>query len=159
LKEAARITPSLISATNTAIATNYQFTDSGVNRGGEYQYWIQSIANDGSVTLHGPMSVKVTTPCMEIVVPLFTAVSSVYPNPVRTSANFDINVKEGETATLRVFNVRGQVVREFTDIRTGTHSIVWDKRDNSGREVGSGVYFYRLTSQSVDIVQRMVVLK
>jgi len=56
-------------------------------------------------------------------------------------------------------SIRGQLVREFADIRGGAHSIVWDRRDNSGREVGSGVYFYRLTSPSVDTVQRMVVIK
>jgi len=159
VSDAILITQYIIPVTNTVNFTSYQFTDNNVTMGGEYFYWIQSIANDGSVTLHGPMIVKVTTPCMEIIVPLLTAVSSVYPNPVRTNANFDINVKEGETATLRVFNARGQIVRDFTDIRTGTHNIVWDRRDNSGREVGSGVYFYRLTSPSVDNVRRMIVVR
>ena len=86
---------------------------------------------------------------------------SMFPNPVRTgaSATFDLGVKNGEIATLQIFNIRGQLVREFPALQAGNQRINWDMRDSNNREVTSGIYFYRLSSPSVDSVQRMVVIR
>ena len=51
---------------------------------------------------------------------------------------------------LEVFNVLGQSVRllvdePFQDV--GVWTVVWDGRDESGRILGSGVYFYELAEQ------------
>jgi len=159
LADAVRITPNMIAARNTAQVQSYNFADERVSRGGEYAYWIQSIHNDGSMEFHGPVSVKVVTVEAVLEMPLFTVMSGVYPNPVRDNASFDVSVKEGEVATLRIFNIRGQLVREYDDIRTGVHKIQWDGRDTNNRHVASGVYFYKLTSPSANSVQRMVVVK
>jgi len=155
LADATRITSNLIAATNTSTTREYSFTDSGVNRGGEYVYWLQAIHNDGSSEFFASTPIRVVDTNAVTSLPLYTVLHGVYPNPVRSSANFDVSVKEGETAVLRIFNVRGQMVREFNDIRTGVNNISWDRKCNLGREVGSGVYFYRLTSPSVDSVQRI----
>ena len=109
--------------------------------------------------LHGPISVIIETGEVVPNLPLFTSMSNVYPNPVQHSANFDVQVKEGETANLRIFNVRGQVIKEYLNIPSDFRNIVWDRKDTLGREVSSGVYFYKLTSPSVENVRRMILMK
>ena len=159
VSDAIRITHNIIPATNTSMMSEYRFYDENVQRGAEYLYWIQAIVNDGAIMFHGPISVLVKTGEVVPNLPLFTAVSNVFPNPVRNEANFSVSVKEGETAVLKIFNVRGQLVREFADIREGERSIKWDRRCSMGNEVGSGVYFIRLISPTVESVQRMVLMK
>ena len=48
-----------------------------------------------------------------------TTMPSVYPNPLRLglSANIDVKVKENESATLKIFNIKGPLVKEFQDIQ------------------------------------------
>jgi hypothetical protein len=86
---------------------------------------------------------------------------SVYPNPVRTNsqATFEISVKDDQRATLQIFNIRGQLVREFVNLGAGNHKVIWDQKDNNNREVGTGIYFYRITSPSADEVKRMVIIR
>ena len=73
--------------------------------------------------------------------------------------SFQIDVKEGETAKLEIFNIRGQLVREYQEILPGNSMIEWNGRDKDNRDVASGIYFYRLTSPSVHSVRRMVIIK
>jgi hypothetical protein len=160
IADVVRITQNLIPATNTALAKEYSFVDERVRPGEEYIYWLQAYLNDGSIKLFGPENVKVSD--VEIPqLPLATTMSALYPNPIRLGyvANIDVSVKENETATLQIFNIRGQMVREYVGLQAGSHKLVWNQRDYANREVSSGVYFYRLTSESVSEVRRAVLLK
>jgi hypothetical protein len=161
IADAIRITQNLIPATNTSVASEYSFVDNRVERGTEYTYWLQAINSDGSIETFGPVSVKVCEGEIEALLPLATSISAVYPNPlsVRSNANFEVSVKENETAVLQIFNIKGQIVREYTGLQAGNHKLIWNQRDFASREVASGVYFYRLTSESVNEVRRMVIIK
>jgi hypothetical protein len=158
---AIRISQNIIPATNTSVTREYSFVDNKAERGTEYAYWLQAINNDGSIELFGPVSVEIYEEEIEVLLPLATSISAVYPNPLRSSsnANFEVSVKENETAVLQIFNIRGQIVREYTGLQAGQHKLVWNQRDSANREVASGVYFYRLTSESVNEVRRMILLK
>jgi hypothetical protein len=154
-----QLTQSLIPATNTSLIQDYEFTDADVVRGVEYWYWLQSSSNDGTFQFH-EIGLHVFIPLEGIVeLPQLTTMNNVYPNPVRSDAHFEVSVKAGETARLRIFNIRGQIVKEFVDIPEGENKFTWDRRDSTGRDVSSGVYFYQLSSPSVHSVRRMVVVK
>ena len=47
---------------------------------------------------------------------------------------------------LAVYGILGQQLRLLVEERqaAGTYQIGWDGRDERGREVGAGIYFYRL---------------
>ena len=65
--------------------------------------------------------------------------------------------------SLRVYNLRGQIVRTLIDGRMerGEWSIVWDGRDEEGRKVSSGIYVYRLVVEggAWTEARRMVLIK
>ena len=163
IDDAIRITRDMIPARNTSTIQTYSFisTDNiyNVSEGAIFEYWLQMIYNDRTSRFHGPITVNIKSETTQIDVPLYTMINNVFPNPVTNIAHFGVQVKEGETAVLRIFNVRGQLVKEFETLRSGVHNFTWDSRDNQGREVSTGVYFYRLTSDTVDSVRRMVIIK
>ena len=41
----------------------------------------------------------------------------------------------------------------------GRHEVVWDGRDDDGREASSGVYLYRLEAGPYDETKRMIMVK
>ena len=158
------ITPNMIPATNTAFPTRYDFIDNQIYIDGdnlnqiELLYWIEIRFSDGTTDLHGPIQVSIEreeTPGLT----LFTALHSVYPNPVVDTANFEFRIKTGETATLQIFNIRGQMIREYRNLSDGHSKISWDRRCTMGREVSSGVYFYRLSNQNYSSMRRMVIVR
>ena len=55
-------------------------------------------------------------------------------------------IATAESAKLAVYSPMGELVRTFVldHQNPGKYHIVWDGRDDAGRELGSGVYFYRL---------------
>jgi flagellar hook assembly protein FlgD len=53
------------------------------------------------------------------------------------------------------------MVRELvkSDLPAGTHKVVWDGTDDDGRDVGSGVYFYRMTIGDFTATKKMLLIK
>ena len=45
------------------------------------------------------------------------------------------------------------------EIASGEYQINWDGKDGSGKEVSSGIYFYRLKAGEYFEVKKMVLLK
>ncbi len=156
---AVRITAQ-IAATNTSTVQTYNVTDTEVSPATTYYYWLQVVEGNGSIVVHGP--VKAVTNNEVIVIPVDnTLLNNSYPNPLRAnrSSNFAIEVKDGESAELVIYNVKGQVVKSYTNIPAGRHVKVWNGKDNSNKTCAAGVYFYRLSSPTYSNIKKMVILK
>jgi T5SS/PEP-CTERM-associated repeat protein len=86
---------------------------------------------------------------------------SVMPNPFnpRTTIRFDLAV--AGSARLSVFDLAGRLIRTMIDenLPQGSHEAVWDGRDSSGKEVGSGTYLARLESGGEIEVVRMELVR
>jgi hypothetical protein len=84
------------------------------------------------------------------------------PNPFNpiTTIKFVAPVGGGHV-TLEVIDVAGRVVRTLVDGHRGEgeHGATWNGRDEQGREVASGVYFYRLTAPKTELTRKMLLLK
>ena len=64
-------------------------------------------------------------------------------------------------ATLVVYDVTGARVRTLVDgaVQAGPHRLTWDGRNDQRQPVGSGVYFYRLSTGGKSLTKKMVLLK
>ncbi len=84
-----------------------------------------------------------------------------HPNPFNPSTTISFTLPEAGQVALRVFDVRGRLVRTLADgsFEAGTHSVEWNATDGSGRRVASGIYFYRLISDGLDRTQKMILMK
>jgi len=60
-----------------------------------------------------------------------------------------------------VYNLRGQKVKILINetLESGNHTVVWDGRDQNNKQVSSGIYFYKLKTESHEKTKRMVLLK
>ena len=84
-----------------------------------------------------------------------------YPNPFNPETQIRFELPKISRVTLQVFNSLGQRVRILVDehLSPGRYSTKWDGRDDFGRSLSSGVYFYRLDAARFSRTQRMLLLK
>ncbi|MCC7429468.1 T9SS type A sorting domain-containing protein, partial [bacterium] len=81
-----------------------------------------------------------------------------FPNPFNpnTTIVYELPNKAGK---LLIFNAKGEKVREFL-LEKKSGSVVWNGTDFSGKQVSSGIYFYRLeTENGFSETKKMVLLK
>jgi flagellar hook assembly protein FlgD len=93
-----------------------------------------------------------------------------YPNPFNPSTTipFHISCKSQDASrkspihtTLSIYNILGQKVRTLVDEEKlpGEYQVIWDGKDNSGKEVSSGIYFYQLKTGNYKETKRMLLVK
>ncbi len=85
-----------------------------------------------------------------------------FPNPFNPQTTIAFELPERDAVTLRVFDVGGRLVREMISgevYNQGRHEAVWNGRDDGGRQLSSGTYFYRLEAGEFSETKRMVLIK
>jgi len=82
------------------------------------------------------------------------------PNPARGSCLIRYALSKPSPVLLKVYDVSGRMVRELEKgmRSSGANSVRWDGRDESGRPVAGGVYFYRLEVSEKSWVGKTVLL-
>lgn len=157
--DAVLITPSMVQATNTSTACTYAHEDHEVAAGTSYWYWLESVDFNSS-EMHGPSSVIVPSDPGTPVLPVITSVSDIYPNPFRIGANtnIDVNVKAGDNASLTIYNSRGQAVKT-SSLFDGLNQINWNGVDDNGNSCSSGIYYIRVSSNSLSVTKKLVLVK
>jgi bacillopeptidase F len=77
--------------------------------------------------------------------------SETSPNPARGRATLNLGLPVAARVTLRVYNLKGQVVATLLDAEVrgaGHHVVTWDGRTTEGERAASGVYFFRLDTRA-----------
>ena len=89
-----------------------------------------------------------------------TIISS-WPNPTSGRSTLSFRLTSTGSARLTVYDIRGRRVRDLVTDRlpTGTNSIQWDGKDNTGQPVSAGVYFYQLVTGGKSYSQKIVLLR
>jgi len=85
-----------------------------------------------------------------------------HPNPFNPTTSISFILSKPTQASLRVFDLSGRLVRVLMDeqaLESGSHSVTWNGTDGRGRQVATGVYFYRLDTPETSGTRRMVLLK
>jgi agmatine/peptidylarginine deiminase len=84
-----------------------------------------------------------------------------YPNPFNPATTFSFELKYPGPALLTVIDARGRLVRTLVrgEQTAGTHEVVWDGRDDGGRQVASGVYYYRLQAAGLQYTRAATLIK
>ena len=80
----------------------------------------------------------------------------VYPNPAHVAdGDTQVTFDELGSATIEIYTVQGQLVR-----RASAESVFqWDLKNDSGREVASGVYFYVIEQGGGSVSGKVVVIR
>lgn len=93
--------------------------------------------------------------------PTAFALGQNYPNPFNPSTAIEFALPHKSEVKLTVYNLLGQAIVTLVngELPAGNHSAVWNGHDAIGREVSSGVYFYKLTAGTFIETKKMVYLK
>jgi hypothetical protein len=87
----------------------------------------------------------------ENTVPLQYALDQNYPNPFNPGTYIKYTIANQSNVQLKVYNNLGQEIRTLVNNLTQSvnqYSVYWDGKDNAGNSVTSGVYYYKLISNS-----------
>lgn len=152
------ITPIMIEATNTSTTQSYSIEDREVYAGATYYYWLEAVDYAHS-SFFGYRAVEVLADITPEL-PVQSAMRNAYPNPFRANSNtnIEVSVKAGETGTVTIYNVLGQVVKTYS-VSEGSHNLSWNGRDSKGNICGSGIYFYKMSTPSMNQTKKMVIVK
>jgi choice-of-anchor A domain-containing protein/uncharacterized repeat protein (TIGR01451 family) len=79
-----------------------------------------------------------------------------YPNPFNPSTVIRFNIPASGNYTIKMFNILGQEVRTLINgtYKPGKYSVIVD-----GSGLSSGIYFYSLNGDNVNITRKMILLK
>jgi hypothetical protein len=85
----------------------------------------------------------------------------IVPSPMKTVGIISYQTPSAQHVSLTVYDVTGKLVRTLVDQRVdaGTHSAVWDSRDNAGKQIASGVYFCRLQGETQNATEKLIVVR
>ena len=152
LQTAMQINNSIIAGTNTMEEQHYTFTDSYVEYEQTYYYWLESVETDLTTELYGPAYITIGNPDI-VELPNATMLSSAYPNPFNPTTTIEFDIKEGEIGTFTIFNIKGQIVVSES-YEAGDYTYIWNADNNA-----SGIYFFKLQTESFSRTNKMLMVK
>lgn len=84
-----------------------------------------------------------------------------YPNPFNPTTEIEFALPKASVISLVVYNLLGRQVRTLADgsFAAGQHRITFDGRADDGTQLGTGVYFYRLTTANFTQSRKMLLVK
>lgn len=65
----------------------------------------------------------------------------------------------GDKVEIKIYDVYGDVVKEYETEASSTGSVSWDGRNDKGEEVGSGVYLIQIKSGSETINKKVMIIR
>ncbi len=94
-------------------------------------------------------------------VPIWIPKMTVTPNPFNPETSVRFSLPTESNVTLKVYNVKGQLVRQLCNERlpVGEHAIRWDGRDGYQKQVSSGVYLLNLDIDGKRYRRKALMLK
>jgi len=86
-----------------------------------------------------------------------------FPNPVVSSTNISFSLgKNTINSELKIYNIKGQIVKKFelngNNYKT-TGNVVWHGKDEYGKKVANGIYFYKLISEKKQAIRKMILMR
>ena len=84
------------------------------------------------------------------------------PNPFNPATEISFVVPAGgANISLRIYDISGKLVRTLVDgfESGGSCTVIWHGRNDQGRQVASGTYFYQLAAPGFSEMKKMVLLK
>lgn len=147
---------------NSNVRNEYHYIDSGVVNRTIYFYRLADRDFNGKITYHGIISARPQPPDH---LPGRFVLHLNYPNPFNPETNIKFVVPNispgGEKIDLSIYDVFGKkVITLARGAHTpGEYRVKWYGKDESGRAMPSGIYYYRLSSRNYSETQKLVLLK
>ena len=131
---------------------NNSFTDSSVPLSNTvYYYWIAAVSEfQISEKVSSEYLTKVNEQTGSATNQYSFSLFQNFPNPFNPSTSIPFNLKKYGFVDLSIYNVLGQKVKTLISghYSEGSHTVTWNARNDSGEQVGAGIYIYQLRHES-----------
>jgi flagellar hook assembly protein FlgD len=83
------------------------------------------------------------------------------PNPFQSATNISFALPGSGETDLSIYDITGQKVITLYNgrLEAGSYSYSWSGIDDSGRELSSGIYFYRLSAGDFTSTKKLVLIR
>jgi endo-1,4-beta-xylanase len=129
-------------------------------------YWRVSASNDQGTSRYSTVASFMTGDQIIAIykhptVPTEFKLYQNFPNPFNSSTNIPYYLPKNIQVRLTVYNTVGQSVRNLLNQRqnSGMKQVEWDGRDNGGRHVASGIYFYKVETDDFIQIKKMLLAR
>ena len=84
-----------------------------------------------------------------------------YPNPFNPETTISYQLPENCKVELTVYNLKGQKVKTLVNetLESGNHTVIWKGKDDNGKSVSSGIYFYKMKIENHVETKKMILMK
>ncbi len=130
-------------------ATTYKFYITTVNQ--------QEMESDASEIVE-----YLTVDADEDLIPTITKLDGNYPNPFNPTTTISFSVAQTSSfVKVEIFNIKGQKVKQLVNeiLPAGRHIVVWNGKDDNGKQTATGIYFYKMKSGDYQKSRKMLLLK
>jgi hypothetical protein len=141
--------------------TDTSFVDGDYDFGRPYYYKVSAVDVHENESPHALLTPDGVT---EVPGTRPTCVNALFqnvPNPFGSGTQIAFSLEKPGRVSLKIYDAKGRLVRELVDEERvpSRYVEVWDGRDNRGRSVASGTYFYRLELPGWSAVRKMTLAK
>ncbi len=121
----------------TRSRNEFSFEDADIVPGTDYSYRVVILEDSKPAA---QFEVDVATPHVQL------TLHQNVPNPFNPDTHIKFGVDQAQHVRLQVYDIAGHLVRSLVDAfkEPGIYVETWDGRNHAGKQVASGVYFYRL---------------
>ena len=114
-----------------------------------------------NIPAHASLSVTIFPDTTSSVEPQITTLHQSQPNPARTGATLGFVLASSGQAEISVYDVAGRRVAtpHSGNTAAGPNEVFWDLCDSRGTKVASGIYFYRLETETFATTRKLVVVR
>jgi len=153
-------------AEDSEMSNDYQFTDTNVEPGKTYFYYLEDVDLAGSKSKSEIIKVVISPAKLLLPIPTEFRLLQNYPNPFNPDTWLPYYLAADSSVVISIYNISGQLVRQLNLEKqeagyylTKDKSAYWDGRNERGQKVASGVYWYALRAGEFNATKRMVILK
>ena len=84
-----------------------------------------------------------------------------YPNPFNPTTDIKFSLPHSGYVQIKVFDILGREVAELVnaDFASGSYTVSWNGRNNSGVQVPSGIYIYTIRADEFVSSKKMMLIK
>ena len=84
-----------------------------------------------------------------------------YPNPFNPTTVIQYALSHNTEVDITIYNISGQKIKTLVKHKeeSGYQQVIWDGRNDEGKQVASGIYFYRLKAGAFTLTKRMLLLR
>lgn len=112
------------------------------------EFWVDDVYISGEVGVEEESEVK-------------SLKFNAYPNPFISSTKVEYELPKATNVSITIYNLSGQEVATLVNENknAGHHTASWDGKDNSGKKVHAGIYFYRMETDKFKATRKLTILR